>query len=136
MAERMYVCGYKHCLHPNEKIPLQESVMVGKRRYHKDCAELHAKIEVIKRIYFDHLDNKSDYVVVVGVINNLIFSKGYDAEYVEFMMKYLVAYVCKIKSPYTLHVIIKKNDAIREKYNDEKKKRDVISRFDYRTRTN
>ena len=135
MAERLYKCGYKHCLHPNEKVPLSESVQVGKRRYHKDCADLYSKIEQIKRIYFDYIDDKCDYVQVVGVINNLIFVKGYDADFVMFMMKYTAVF-CQnqnIKSPYILHTIIK-NGIVEKKYRDKKLRKDVIDRFEFRCR--
>lgn len=135
MAEKEYKCGYNHCLKPNEKVLANESVTVGKRRYHKECAELHTKIERIKRIYFDYIDDKSDYVQVVGVINNLIFTKKYDVDYVEFTMKYSAVYGRNIKSPYILHKIID-NGIVEKKYNDEKQKKDVISRFDYRTGIN
>lgn len=135
MIEKTYVCGYNHCLTPNDKVLASESVMVGKRRYHKECAELHARIERIKRIYFDYIDSKSDYVQVVGVINNLIFTKGNSVDYVEFAMKYTLVYGNKIKSPYILHTIIS-NGIVEKKYNDEKQKKDVVSRFDYRTRAN
>lgn len=134
MAEKTYVCGYKHC-QIHEKIPASEAVAVGKRKYHKECAELHTEIEKIKRIYFDYIDNNSDYVQVVGVINNLIFSKGYNVDYVEFTMKYTTIYGNNIKSPYILYKIIK-NGIVQKKYNDEKLRMDVNNRFDNRTRTN
>jgi hypothetical protein len=135
MAEKEYKCGYRHCLKPNEKIPASEVVMVGKQRYHKECAELHKRIEIIKRIYFDYINEKSDYVQVVGVINNLIFSKGYDIEYVEFTMKYTAIYGKNIKTPYLLHTIID-NGIVEKKYNNENQKKEVIRRFDNRTRIN
>ena len=133
MAERLYKCGYKHCLRPNEKIPLNECVAVGKRRYHKECANMRDKIEIIKRIYFDFIDDKSDYVQVVGVINNLIFEKKYDVDYVEFMMKYVAVFCNKVKSPYTLYLIVK-NGIVEKKYNDDRLKKDVIDKFDNRCR--
>ena len=107
--------------------------MVGKNRFHPDCAELHAKIERIKRIYFDYINEDCDYVQVVGVINNLIFKKGYDVDFVEFMMKYTAVYGRNIKSPYILHTIIN-NGIVERKYKNEKLRTDVIKSFDYRCR--
>jgi len=134
MAERLYKCGYKHCVKPDEKIPLSECVAVGKRRYHAECAEIHEKVEIIKRIYFDFVDDKSDYVQVVGVINNLIFEKKYDIDFVEFTMKYTAAF-CKdkVKSPYILYAIIK-NGIVEKKYSNDRLRKDVIDRFEYRCR--
>ncbi len=136
MSVKEYKCGYKHCVCESIMIPASESVVVGKRRYHKECAEMHSKIERIKRIYFDYIDDKSDYVQVVGVINNLIFIKKYDVDYVEFVMKHVAIYSRNIKSPYILHTIIKKNELIKEKYNDENKRKGVNDRFAYRTGIN
>lgn len=135
MAEKEYICGYNHCVKPNEKVLASESVIVGKRRYHKACADLRSKIEKIKRIYFDYIDDKSDFVQVVGVINNLIFTKAYDVDYVEFMLKYTAIYGKNIKSPYILHTIIE-NGIVEKKYKNEYFKKDVNNRFDNRTRAN
>lgn len=130
MGERLYKCGYRHCLHPETKIALSDSVAVGKRRYHKDCAALHEKIEQVKRIYFDYVDSDSDYVQVVGVINNLIFNKRYDVDYVIFMMKYTAVFCARnVKSPYILHTIIK-NGIVEKKYSDDNLREDVNHRFE------
>jgi hypothetical protein len=134
MEEKVYVCGYNHC-QIKEKIPASEAVVVGKRRYHKECAEIHSKIEDIKRIYFDYIDNNSDYVQVVGVINNLIFAKFYSVDFIEFAVKYTVIYGGKIKSPYALHKIVK-NGIVERKYNDENLRKGVEIRFDNRTGIN
>lgn len=133
MKEKEYKCQYRHCLHPKSKVPASEVVMVGKNRFHPDCAELHEKIERIKRIYFDYINEDCDYVQVVGVINNLIFKKGYDVDFVEFTMKYTAVYGRNIKSPYILHTIIN-NGIVERKYKNEKLRTDVIKSFDYRCR--
>ena len=136
MAERMYKCKYGHCIHPEEKIPASEVVMVGKNRYHKDCAETREKVEIAKRIYFDHIDDKADYVQTLAVLNNLIFDKKLGVDYIIFVLKYLVAFGGKVKSPYVLHHVAEKNKIVQEKWADERKRRDVLDRFDYRTKGN
>lgn len=130
---KTYKCGYRHCVKPDEKVLETEAVRVGRRYYHPECSKMADKIDVIKKIYFDYIDDKSNYVEVVGVINNLIFKKQYDVDFVEFLMKYTVVYGGKIKSPYILHVIAK-NGIVDKKYNDEKLRMDVIRRFDNRCR--
>lgn len=134
MGERMYKCGYAHCRKPDEKVPASEAVLVGQRRWHKECVEIRDAINRIKDIYFNCIDDKSDYVQVMGVINSLIFNKGYKPDYVEFMMKYAAVYCQRnIKSPYILHIIIE-NGIVEKKYKDERLRRDVMNRFDYRFR--
>lgn len=116
-------------------MPESEAVFVGKRRFHKECAELREQIERIKRIYFDHIDSNCDYVQVVGVINHLIFKKGYSADYIEFLMKYTSLFCNNVKSPYILHSIAE-NSFIKDKYNNDIKREGVIALFDRRRREN
>lgn len=106
---------------------------VGKRYFHKDCAEIKDKIDIAKKIYFDYIDEKTEYKIVVGVINQIIFRKGYSPDLVIFMMKHIIANNCKIKSPYILHYIIK-NPMVREEFADETKRAKVIERFEYKQR--
>lgn len=133
MAEKYYKCAYRHCLRPHEKVPASEVVMVGKQRCHDECAEMHSKIEELKRFYFDNLDNKSDYVQVVGVINNMIFKKAYDCGFVLFLMKYVLVYGAKIKSPYLLYTVAD-NGIVDKKFKNEKMREDVERRYEYRQR--
>lgn len=125
-----YKCQYKHCLHPNIPISPHDVVLVGTARYHKDCAELRATIERTKRVIFEHV-KEMDYVQTMGVINSLIFAKEYDAEYVEFMAKYLAVHGAKINSPYSLYYTAK-NKIIIEQYNDPTKRQKVLDEYDYR----
>jgi hypothetical protein len=105
MADKTYVCGYTHCLHKGEKVSEQDSVIVGKRRFHKDCAQMKEYIDEIKDLYFDYIDKDADYKVVLSVINNMIFKKGIDPEYFLFGLKKWVWKKVKIKSPYSLHYL-------------------------------
>ena len=133
MAERLYKCGYAHCQHDEEKAPLSEMTRIGKRYWHKDCAEIKDKIDIAKKYYFDYIDDKNEYKVVVGVLNNIIFKKHYSPDLVIFMMKYIVAHNCKVKSPYVLHYVIK-NRMLHDEFSDDAKRMKVISRFEYRQR--
>ena len=47
MAEKSYVCGYKHCLHKDTKVRERDAITINKKRYHKDCV---AVMETIKLI--------------------------------------------------------------------------------------
>lgn len=117
--ERLYVCGYTHCLHPNEKATESEMVLVGKKRFHKDCAEIREYIEEMKTLYFDNIDDKANYVEVISVLNNIIFKKGVDPRYMIFAIKYIIKKKARLKSPYSLHYL-PTNKIIVNLYNKER----------------
>ncbi len=100
------MCGYNHCLHKGEKVTEQDSIMVGKRRLHIDCAEVRDHIEIIKNLYFNYVES-ANYVEVVGVINNIIFKKGVNPRYMIFALKHIISKNVVIKSPYFLHYLPK-----------------------------
>lgn len=83
MAERMYVCGYKHCLHPNEKVSGEESVIIGKRHYHADCAKLKTDIKECASLYVEDLEDKTGYPAAMRIINTMIFKNRVPVEYIK-----------------------------------------------------
>lgn len=125
---KTYTCGYRHCLHTGEKVTEDEAVMVGGKRMHSDCARTHATIERAKQIYY-RINPNHDYRQIMGVFNNLVFKKEYPADYVEFMMMY-IAMECPnvLKSPYTLHYMIK-NNLIDRKYKNPTQRQELIRRY-------
>lgn len=133
MSEKLYKCGYAHCTHPNDKSTASLMEKIGKRYFHKKCAYIKDMIQVATKYYYDYVDDKSEYKIVVGVLNNIIFKKGYSVDLVIFMMKYIVAHGCRIRSPYTLHYVIK-NPRLHTEYNDDCKREKVCESFEYRQR--
>ena len=87
MAEKMYVCGYKHCLHSGEKVSDSESVVIGKRHYHTDCARLRADIKECAELYMEKIEDKTIYPAAVKIISNLIFSSRVPVEYIKNSIK-------------------------------------------------
>ena len=45
MADKEYVCAYKHCLHHGERVKSSESVVINKKHYHWDCAGMKQEIQ-------------------------------------------------------------------------------------------
>lgn len=82
MADRMYICGYKHCLYPNEKVASSDSVIICKRHYHTDCAELRMKIKESVSLYMEFVEDKSQFPAATSIINNLVFKSGVPIDYV------------------------------------------------------
>lgn len=104
MAEKTYVCGYKHCLF-NSKITASEAVSVGNRKYHKECALIRDKINEIRDLYIDNIDKNVAIVELVGVLNRIIFTKNVDIDYMLFAMNNVIKRKLRIKSPYTLYYV-------------------------------
>ena len=83
MTEKLYVCGYKHCLHPGEKVSDNESAIIGKRHYHSDCAKLRKDIKECADLYMEKIEDKSRYPAAVKIISNMIFSSRVPVEYIK-----------------------------------------------------
>lgn len=126
---KSYVCQYRHCLHPGEKIPDEDSVLVGLRHFHKDCAEMNAKINTIKKIFFDHV-LEADYVQTLAVINRLIFKLNVDPDYLLFVVKHLALFSKGyIHSPYSMLTIVKSNQIIKDKWDNPYRRKGVIDAY-------
>lgn len=73
MASKQYVCGYKYCLNNGEKVSSEESVLIGNRHYHKDCAEIKRRIIECAELYMSCIEDKTQYPTVLRIINTLTF---------------------------------------------------------------
>lgn len=111
MEEKQYVCGYKHC-REDSKIPASEAVLIGNRRYHKRCASDKEKIIEIRDLYIENIDDKVPIAELVSVLNQLIFKKNVDIDYMLFAIKDVIRRKVRIKSPYSLHYVAKNKKII------------------------
>ncbi len=82
MAERQYVCAYKYCLHHGQKVSSSESVVIAKRHYHLDCADMKQKIQSCAYIYLRLVEDKSQYPIVLRILNTLVFKNKIPVEYI------------------------------------------------------
>ena len=82
MADKEYVCGYNHCLHHGEKVKSSESVVVGKKHYHWDCAETKQKIKECVDLYMEYIEDKTQYPMAVRIINNLVFKNMIPVDFI------------------------------------------------------
>lgn len=87
MADREYICAYKHCLHHGAKVKASESVVVGKKHYHWDCAETKQKIKECADLYISYIEDKAQYPTVVRIINTLVFKNGVP---IDFILKNII----------------------------------------------
>ena len=82
MTSKQYVCGYKYCLHKNEKVFSEESVLIGNRHYHKDCAEIKRRITECAELYMSYVEDKTQYPTVMRIINTLVHKSRVPVEYI------------------------------------------------------
>lgn len=83
MADKEYVCAYKKCLHPGEKVSASESVDVGRSHYHWDCAELKQKIKDCVDTYMNCVEDKSVFPAATRIINILVFNYKIKPEFIQ-----------------------------------------------------
>ena len=80
-------CRWSHCKHGGE-VDKSEAVQVGSAYYHKDCYTEKKSIEDISAVYTERVDPNPIIPAIRKVINDLVFNKGYDAEYLLYAVKY------------------------------------------------
>ena len=83
-------------------------------------------MEEIKKLYFENISSTVVPAQLVKTIQNIVFGKNVDSEYLLFAMKYVIACKIPLNSPYGLHYIID-NYKIKQawqvvKANEEKQK--------------
>lgn len=84
MTDKEFNCAYKYCLHHGEKVKASESVVINKKHYHWDCAAIKQEIKDCADLYIEYIDDKTQYPVVMRIINTLVFKNRVP---VEFIMK-------------------------------------------------
>lgn len=83
----MYKCGWSHC----EKVYIydtDEKTKVGKRWYHAECAKERETIQDIITKFIEYVDENVDVIMLRKIVNELIFTNNYPAEYVMFALDY------------------------------------------------
>ena len=82
MADKEYVCAYRYCLHHGQKVKSSESVVIAKKHYHWDCAEMKQRIKECADSYIEYIEDKTQYPIALKIINNLVFKNQVPVEFV------------------------------------------------------
>ena len=106
MNEDKVCCTYKHCRCESRDIPLTEAIKICKAVYHEVCLNEWNHIKEIKKVYYENISKTVVQSVLGRVINDIIYGKNIDAEYLLFALNYALSHNYKINSPYGLHYII------------------------------
>ena len=118
---KTFKCAFKHCQHESCEVPQDSAVKVGNRYMHKDCARISQDIENIKSTYYEKISNTVVMKRLGSVVNNIIFSKNINSEYLLFALNHAIKAKIPVKSPYGLHYLID-NQRIKDIWNKKKSK--------------
>ncbi len=105
-SSKIHKCVFKYCKYQSKDILLDDFIKINDRYFHKECAEIYNNIEEIKKIYYEKISNTVVMSLLVNVINNIIFVKNIDSNYLLFAIKYAVNKNIKINYPQGLYYII------------------------------
>ncbi len=86
-AAKTYVCGYSNCLHHGEPVETENSVVIGKKHYHPDCAELKQAVKECVDIYIKDRENKSDAVIANRIITNMVIKNNVSIDFIRRKLK-------------------------------------------------
>lgn len=118
MANTEFVkCRYKHCdkLHSDTKVKKEEAVQGGVNfYYHPDCFHMKKTIEEIRDLFIKYVDptlNAKQIGMLVKVINDIVFVKKIDVDYLKFCLGYYIKYKPgTLKYPGGLHYIFNQKE--------------------------
>lgn len=82
MTDKEYICAYKYCLHHGEKVKSSESVVINKKHYHWDCADIKQQIKECIDTYMENIEDKTQYPMATRVINTLVFKYQVPIEFI------------------------------------------------------
>jgi len=105
MTEIIVKCGYKHCQHESRELLRDSATKIKSIYFHEDCAITKITINKIKELYCKSVDKDVSIPQLLGVINNIVFKKGINAQFLLFGLEYWIKKNVKISNPYVLHYI-------------------------------
>lgn len=107
-------CRYAHCKHESAMIKRDEAVKSGNAFYHQDCYEEKQALHEIERYYIDNFELQPIVAQLRKTINNIIFTKHCDPEFLLFAMRYAKINHVPVKHPAGLYYLIKDDKIVEE----------------------
>lgn len=123
MNDKIVKCRYSRCNHDLKELPIEDAILSGKGSYyHKDCFKQNEEIKQIIDVFKIYIDPMVVIVQLRSVINNIVFDKCIDSEYLLFAVKYAITNKLNLKHAMGLHYIVGYKN-IQEAYMKEKNKK-------------
>ena len=115
------ICKYSHCLHDNREIEKRKAIRVGNSYYHSDCFKTKEDIKEIVNLFKAHINANPVYAQLQSVINNIIFVKKVQSDFLLFGLRYYVEHKIPLHYPQGLYYVIQNKD-VANAYNKTKAK--------------
>lgn len=112
-AEKIKIvkCRYSHCLHESKELNAEDAVKVGKSAYyHKDCCQTKENIAEIADIFVKRVDKNVAYPLLTKTINNIVFNKKVDSDFLLFALKYHLDHGRPLNYPQGMYYILSNED--------------------------
>lgn len=101
---KTYKCGFAHCM-CDEPLTDDNCIIQGSRRWHKKCFQAKETAEEIRKYYRANISSQVTMSFLNSVLNDVLYKKKVDAEYLLFALKYAYETNKEIKSPVYLHYL-------------------------------
>ena len=105
MKNKNKKCFYSKCVCPDSVLTDDNPEVHGSKWYHKKCWRTKQAVTEVKDIYYTYVSKNVVMAALVKTINNIVFVKGVDPEFLVFALKYAIRSGREIKSPYYLHYL-------------------------------
>ena len=115
------ICKYSHCLHDNREIEKRKAIRVGNSYYHSDCFKTKEDIKEIVNLFKAHINANPVYAQLQSVINNIIFVKKVQSDFLLFGLRYYIEHKIPLNYPQGLYYVIQNKD-VANAYNKAKTK--------------
>ena len=115
------ICKYSHCLHDNREIEKRKAIRVGNSYYHSDCFKTKEDIKEIVNLFKVHINANPVYAQLQSVINNIIFVKKIQSDFLLFGLRYYIEHKIPLNYPQGLYYVIQNKD-VTNAYNKTKAK--------------
>lgn len=116
----MVTCRYPKCskLHETTELPKDEAVKAVNKNsyYHPDCYHMLQTVTKIRDTFIQKVNpmlTSQQIGALVSTVNNMVFDKGIDVDYILFALQYFIkAKPGKLSHPFGMHYIVQDRDVV------------------------
>ena len=120
------ICRYAKCKHNSKELPKEEAVKIGAAYYHKDCAKIKEDVETVVMLFINNVNPNTIVPQLRKVVNNIIFDKGIDSDFLVFALRYYIDNKYTLNYPGGLYYVIQ-NKTVLNAYASKIKKEQAIA---------
>jgi len=120
-----YKCRYQRCLHPDEKVTVENAVADGGKHYHPDCYQTSIQTREVFRLFQEHINPNPVYAQLWKVIYSIVFDKGIGSDMLLFGLKYYIEKKIPLNYPQGLYYVMQNRDMQNAYYKWKAKKTEV-----------